>query len=61
MIVILMISEAARFFEVEQTVANALNSRPNTPLTPFGIEQLTHEWGQRSGEGDFRKVAIMKL
>ncbi len=60
MILILMISEAARFFAIEQTVANALDGRPGTPLTGFEIERLTHEWGQRSDGGEFRQVAIMK-
>lgn len=61
LILILMISEAARFFAIEQTVANALDGRQDTPLTPLAIEQLTHEWSQRSGADDFRQVAIMKL
>jgi Ribosome inactivating protein len=61
LILILMTSEAARFFAIEQTVANALDHRPDTPLNAFAIEQLTHQWGRLSEANDFRQVAIMKL
>jgi hypothetical protein len=61
LLLILMVSEAARFFEIEQTIANALDGRPNTPLSPAKIEECVHEWEARSRRNDFRTVAIPKV
>lgn len=61
LLLILMISEAARFFDIERTIANALNGAPDTPLTPPMIQSLTHQWGSLSREGDYRQVAIKNL
>jgi hypothetical protein len=57
---ILMASEGARFYDVEKTVANALDGQPNTPLDPAAIATLVHEWEARSRQNDFRIVAIPK-
>jgi hypothetical protein len=59
LMLILMVSEAARFFEIERTIANALDGIRDTPLTPAMIQRLTHEWDSLSKAGDFRRVAIM--
>lgn len=61
LMLILMISEAARFFDIEKTVANALDGINNVPLRPLMIQQLTHEWGYLSSQGDYRQVAIRNL
>jgi hypothetical protein len=61
LLLILMISEAARFFDIERTVANALDGLDNTPLDPPGIQRLTHEWGYLSSQGDFQQVAIRNV
>ena len=58
---ILMVSEAARFFNIETTVANALDGQPNTPLNAAAVETLVHEWEVRSRRNEFRTVAIPKL
>jgi hypothetical protein len=61
LILVLMVSEAARFFQIEQTITNALDGRPNTPLTPLAVQELTHQWGYLSKLNDFRRVAIMNI
>jgi len=60
-LLILMISEAARFPDIERTIANALDGTRDSPLTPQDIQKLTHEWGDLSSKSDlesYRKVAI---
>jgi hypothetical protein len=59
LMLILIVSEAARFFDIERTIAGALDNRPNTPLAPADIQRLTHEWDYLSRLKDFRRVAIM--
>lgn len=59
MIAILVTAEAVRFFKIEETVANALDGRPNAPLDPLRVEDLTHNWAKLSKANDFRQVAIM--
>jgi ribosome inactivating protein len=61
LLLILMISEAARFFDIERTIANALDGSPDTPLTPQMIQTLTRQWGYLSRGGDYRQVAIRNL
>jgi hypothetical protein len=61
LLLILMISEAARFFDIERTIANALDGRSNTPLTPQMIQTLTRQWAYLSREGNYRQVAIRNL
>ena len=61
LLLILLISEAARFFDIERTVANALNGIDNVPLDPPMIQRLTHEWGYLSSQGDYRQVAIRNV
>jgi hypothetical protein len=53
---ILMISEAARFPEIEQTIANALDGTRDSPLKPEDIQKLTHQWGELSGRNDLESL-----
>jgi ribosome inactivating protein len=55
-LLILMISEAARFPEIEQTIANALDGTPDSPLKPEKIQDLTHDWANLSGKTDLKSL-----
>lgn len=54
----LILSEAARFHRVAETVENALGGTKNTPLTLGEIDRLTRDWGRLSAAGDTADVAL---
>ncbi|MBV8189375.1 MAG: hypothetical protein JOY64_10500 [Alphaproteobacteria bacterium] len=60
LLLILIISEAARFPDIERTITCALNYTQGG-LTPQQIYSLTHQWESLSRLGAFPQVALKHL